>query len=192
MIQPKLYRNEACYKLITSYKKDQQRYDIENFIRDNFFVAYKANLKRFADTIIACVNSDNQFLATLGFNKLKKDKKSFVEYYLDEAIEIEIAKKIKQPILREQIIELANLSATRRGATRDLIQTSIPTLKSMGAKWVFCVANKIVYNSFLKEGFKPILLGPAIQERIKDYDPKTDWGSYYQSKPNVYFIKVPD
>jgi hypothetical protein len=192
MIQPKLYRNEACYKLITSYKKDQQRYDIENFINDNFFVAYKANLKRFADTIIACINTDNQYLATLGFNKLKKNKKSFVEYYLDEAIEIEIAKKIKQPILREQIIELANLSATRRGATRDLIQTAIPTLKSMGAKWVFCVANKIVYNSFLKEGLKPILLGPAIQERIKDYDPKTDWGSYYQLKPNVYFIKVPD
>jgi hypothetical protein len=62
----------------------------------------------------------------------------------------------------------------------------------MGAKWVFCVANKIVYNSFLKEGLKPILLRPAIQERIKDYDPKTDWGSYYQSKPNVYFIKVPN
>jgi anti-anti-sigma regulatory factor len=169
-------------------KKHPARKNLEAFIYTNFFKAHQAKVDHFFDHLFAC--SDGvQFMASLGINFLRSKKKGFVEQYLDCPAEQAVAKVVQEPIARSEIVELGNLSSIMAGATRRIIFKISPKLIAKGAKWAVFTINKPVYNAFKKSGLNPIFITEADPSRLSNQN--TDWGTYYQTKPCVYVVRIP-
>ena len=169
-------------------RKHPARKNLETFIYRNFFKAYQAKVDHFFDHLFAC-SDGTQFMASLGINFLKSKKKGFVEQYLDCPAEQAVAKLAQSPIARSEIVELGNLSSIMAGATRRIILKISPKLIAKGAKWAVFTINKTVYNAFKKSGLNPIFITEADPSKLSNQN--TDWGTYYQTNPCVYAVRIP-
>ena len=90
---------------------------------------------------------------------------------------------------RNGIFELGNLAAIHPGATRRLIQKMAADLYAQGARWVVFTANNLVVNAFQRLQLNPSALIEADPGLLPNKG--ENWGSYYDEKPQVMFIKVP-
>ena len=169
-------------------KKHTARKSLELFIYNNYYKVHQAKINHYFDHLFAC--SDGfQFVASLGINFLKSKSKGFVEQYLDCSAEQAISQVAKQPIDRNEVVELGNLSSIMPGATRRMIFKISPKLLAKGAKWAIFTINKPVYNAFKKAGLDPMFVIKADPNKLVDQS--TNWGSYYDSAPGVYAVRIP-
>jgi hypothetical protein len=169
-------------------KDHPQRKELERFIAENYKKMHQAEISYFADNLFGCHDGE-QFMASLGITFLVDRHHGFIEEYLDEPAEQAIAKIYKQPIAREQIVELGNLSSVVPGSTRRVIEKISPELKKRNVNWAIFAINVPVLNAFHKAGLEPKFICEAKHAKLKDQ--KTNWGSYYETKPGVYCIEVP-
>jgi anti-anti-sigma regulatory factor len=86
-------------------------------------------------------------------------------------------------------VELGNLSSIMAGATRRIIFKISPKLLAKGAKWAIFNINKPVYNAFKKAGLDPLFIIKADPKKLVDQS--TNWGSYYDTVPCVYAVRIP-
>jgi len=169
-------------------KKHTARKSLESFIYNNYYKVHHAKINHYFDHLFAC--SDGfQFVASLGINFLKSKSKGFVEQYLDCSAEQAISQVAKQPIDRNEVVELGNLSSIMAGATRRIIFKISPKLLAKGAKWAVFTINKPVYNAFKKAGLDPMFIIKADPNKLVDQS--TNWGSYYDTAPGVYAVRIP-
>ena len=169
-------------------KDHAKRRELEFFIAENYKKIHQAKISYFADNLFGCHDGE-QFMASLGITFLVDRHHGFIEEYLDEPAEQAIAKIYKQPIAREQIVELGNLSSVVPGSTRKVIEKISPELKKRNVNWAIFAINVPVLNAFHKAGLEPKFICEAKHAKLKDQ--KTNWGSYYETKPGVYCIEVP-
>ncbi len=164
------------------------RQGIQDFIAENFYEAYHADVNYFCDLLVGCEDHADHFIAAFGITQLKNHP-AFLEQYLAHPIEEAISNHIHAPVDRDEIFELGNLAAIHPGATRKLIQKMAADLYSQGARWVVFTANNLVVNAFQRLQLNPIALIDADPSLLPNKG--ENWGSYYDEKPQVMFIEVP-
>jgi hypothetical protein len=108
----------------------------------------------------------------------------FLEHYLDHPIEVTLQNRLRQPVRREEVIEVGNLSALYPGAARWLIVALTVMLYDEGYRWVVFTGTKALHNGFHRLGLRPVELGAATLMHLPAEE-RADWGSYYDHSPKV-------
>ena len=63
-------------------------------------------------------------------------------------------------------------------------------LYDQGARWVVFTANNLVINAFQRLNLNPIALKEANPLLLPNQG--VNWGTYYDERPQVMFIQVPE
>ena len=107
----------------------------------------------------------------------------FLERYLDEPIELAVARRSGRPVPREEIVEVGNLAAFGSASARLLIVALTDLLVAQGFRWVVFTGTPTLLNSFQRLALEPLALAPADPARMGEE--LADWGSYYASRPQL-------
>lgn len=164
------------------------RESAQQFIASVFRKQYGAEPTYFADMLIGCRDSQGHWVAALGFSALAH-RPAFLEHYLDQPVERLIGRMqtevLRQPakVSRWDVVEVGNLAAIRPGASRAVILQMTKYLHLRHFRWVVLTATRSLINSFSKLGYNPLCLASADPGRLNGS--ATQWGSYYDSNPQV-------
>ncbi len=187
-MKPRLTSEPSC-SVSMARSLDKDRSNIEQFIAHNFYQSYQAQVDHFADLLIGCKSDeDHNWMAAFGMSKLT-NKKAYLEQYLDQPIEHYISALTGKKVERSEVFELGNLAADYPGATRRLIKKMTSVIYNQGGRWVVFTVNKLVLNAFHKSNLNPQVISKADPHRLPNHG--TNWGHYYETRPQVMFIEVP-
>ena len=160
----------------------------ENFIHEIFSQFYGADIQHFLPFLLRLTNSESQIIAALGFRPAVNND-LFLENYLQKPIEQILAGIYKQPVVRQDVVEIGNLAIGERGAARVLIVALTGVLFAARYRWcVFTIARPLI-NTFRKMGIELETLSPANND-FMNQEEKNSWGSYYQQNPFVMACRV--
>ena len=171
-----------CFELVGP--GDPRRAGLERFIADAFQASYGARISHFCDTLVGCRDGGGAWTAALGFS-LAADGPVFLEQYLDAPLEIDIGERLGQPVARDGLVEVGNLAASCPGQARALIMHTTDLLYHMGLHLVAFTATASLLNSFGRLRLQPRFLAAADPSRLAQSG--SDWGSYYDTQPQVMF-----
>jgi hypothetical protein len=160
------------------------RAGLEAFIAATFLKNYGAQIAHFSDTLVGSRGADGAWKAALGYSLAGADP-LFLEHYLDRPLEAEIGARLGRPVARGDIVEVGNLAATHPGAARALIVGTTALLHEMGLRIVAFTATTSLLNSFGRLHLRPQPLAAADPARLPDGGQQ--WGSYYDTHPQVMF-----
>lgn len=164
-----------------SRKNSNNRNDVENYIAEQFYKEHGAKLMHFMPCLLTMHCEDN-LSGAVGIRNAKKEP-LFLEQYLDKSAEQQISSLFQQPVSRDDIVEIGNLVATRRGGSYLLFVILASVLYEAGYRWVICTATNHVEHIIRKMKFESDVLCEAKPEKLKE---NADiWGSYYANKPRV-------
>ena len=82
----------------------------------------------------------------------------FLERYLDEPIELAVARRSGRPVPREEIVEVGNLAAFGSASARLLIVALTDLLVAQGFRWVVFTGTPALLNSFQRLALEPLAL----------------------------------
>ncbi|MEY3950601.1 MAG: hypothetical protein RJB21_359 [Pseudomonadota bacterium] len=184
VICPEFNSDDSSYHFEWVTKNHPDRESLQTFIATTFYKTYGADVHHFSDILVGCKDERGQWLAALGFSSIRQ-KKVFLEQYLDIPLEMEIAAHTHENTSRSEIVEVGNLAAIHAGAGRTLIINMTRYLHEQGYKWVAFTATRNLLNSFKRLGIKLVQLAEADPKRLPDAG--KNWGSYYDTKPQVMF-----
>lgn len=162
---------------------ESDRDDAEQFIRRCFFAMHGANIQRFMPRLLSLRAKGGDRIAAFGLRNAAQSP-LFLENYLDCPIEETLHNRLRQPVRREEIVEVGNLSALYPGAARWLIVALTAMLHEEGYRWVVFTGTKALRNGFHRLGLQPVELGAATLMHLPAED-RADWGSYYDHAPAV-------
>lgn len=163
---------------------DPRRAGLERFIADAFYASYGARVGHFCDVLVGCRDGAGAWTAALGYS-LAASGPTFLEQYLDAPLEQEIGARTGEPVERADIVEVGNLAASTPGQARALIMHTTSLLYHMGLRLVAFTATASLLNSFGRLRLQPRFLAPADPARLPQSG--RDWGSYYDTQPQVMF-----
>ena len=155
--------------------------DIRRFIVHTFAHHYNASIETFCDHLLGVCTPQGLLCAAAGYN-LAEEGTLFLEQYLDVPLEQHVQQQLGLEIQRSDIAEVGNLAATHAGGARMLIELMTQHLHKEGRRWVAFTATRSLINSFKRLGLSPVILAPALPERVKN---PAAWGSYYAQTPFV-------
>ncbi|MBE0438966.1 MAG: thermostable hemolysin [Gammaproteobacteria bacterium] len=158
------------------------RYSIEEYISERFSVSYQAKVSHFLPYLLS-TQLNGALSAAVGFKPANATKSLFLENYLDDPIEAVMAKLMSQPIARNKIVEIGNLTSSRRGSSQMLFILIAATLQQAGFEWVVFTATKHVQQILSKLDLDTIEVCDADPQRLSDRG--DSWGSYYNNQPKV-------
>lgn len=161
----------------------QNRAEVEAFIRSTFASAYGADVQSFMPRLLAIRSRQDELLAAFGVRSAEKGK-LFLENYLDQPIEQVIADKSGSLPQRNRIAEIGNLAAIYPGAVRWMIVALTVMLYEEGYEWVVFTGTAALRNGFNNLGLHPVEICPAQVERLAPEE-RARWGTYYDNKPIV-------
>ena len=163
---------------------DPRRAGLERFIADAFQASYGARVTHFCDTLVGCRDAGGAWSAALGYS-LAASGPVFLEQYLDAPLETDIGARLGRPVTRQEVVEVGNLAASCPGQARALIMHTTDLLYHMGLHLVAFTATASLLNSFGRLRLQPRFLAPADPARLPQSG--RDWGSYYDTQPQVMF-----
>jgi hypothetical protein len=175
------YAPKSPYGALPFIPKPCEDQNIRQFVADTFMSHYNASIESFCDRLVGVCSPQGKLLAAAGYN-LAEEGPLFLEQYLDVPLEQHIHQHLGLEIQRSEIAEVGNLAATQAGGTRQLIELMTQRLHSEGRRWVAFTATQSLINSFHRMGLSPVVLAPALPERVKN---AAAWGSYYLQNPHV-------
>lgn len=158
------------------------RTNIESYIAAQFFDHYTATVNTFLPLLLSS-QRDEHITAAVGFQLASHTNHLFLESYLDQAIEKVISSQMKLPIERDSIVEIGNLTSSRRGSSFTLFVLIAAILQKSGYQWVTFTANRQVQQILSKLQLSTQFLAHANQHRLADKG--QSWGSYYNDNPVV-------
>lgn len=158
------------------------RNSIERYISERFNVSYQANVTKFLPYLLSTQINDT-LSAAVGFQSATSNTPLFLEHYLDHAIENVMAELTTQTIARNKIVEIGNLTSSRRGSSQMLFILITAILQQAGFEWVVFTATKHVQQILSKLALDTIELCDADPLRLSDRG--DSWGSYYNNQPKV-------
>lgn len=164
------------------HEQSVARIGIETFIRERFATRYGARIRHFMPTLLQLEDAHGVRVGAVGLRSAAAEP-LFLERYLDRPVEVEIARRSCTPVARSQIVEVGNLAARGAGHGRLLIVALTSLLASQGYDWVVFTGTSELLNSFGRLDLGPLRLADADPARMGDE--RADWGSYYDSQPQV-------
>lgn len=158
-----------------------------DFIRRRFSQAHRAQVSHFMPQLFGLQSEDGSLHGAAGCRRADSGP-LFLERYLDAPIERAIFERSGVEVARHQIVEVGNLAASGLGTARTLIVKLTRQLALQGFRWVTFTGTQEVLNSFHRLGLAPQSLGLADPARMGES--LADWGSYYDSQPQVVFGEI--
>lgn len=162
--------------------ESSDRSEIESYVSERFNVSYQAKISHFLPYFLSS-RASGSLSSAVGFQPAANNKSLFLETYLDEAIEDVITNIVMQPIARNKIVEIGNLTSSRKGSSQMLFILIAAILKQAGFEWVVFTATKHVQQILTKLDLQTIELCEADPQRLSDRG--DSWGSYYNNQPKV-------
>jgi len=166
-----------------------QRFVVEAFIRRRFAEQHAARVTRFMPCLLGLHAADGSLHGAVGL-RLAHAGPLFLERYLDHPIEEAIGLRCDGAADRGEIVEVGNLAADGQGSARRLIVSVAERLSGRGLRWVAFTGTPALLNSFRRLGFSLHRVGPADPARLGPEH--SDWGRYYDCRPQVMFGRIPE
>ncbi len=185
-LNSRLLLSYSSVSLFTTLSSD--RYAVETYIRDSFYSSYRANIGSFFPFLMTSQKA-NTFHAALGF-QAAENRRLFLEQYFKEPIEEIIADRLGEPISRNGLVEIGNLTSTKPGATQIMFVLLAATLHELGFKWMVFTATRQVRSIIAKLAMRTYPLGEADPSLL--HDNGASWGQYYNHDPVVVVGSIPD
>jgi hypothetical protein len=163
-----------------------QRADVETYIAKVFDQTYGATVSGFAPFLISmsCAGqiSAAAGIRPAGFGPL------FLEQYLDAPVENVLSSHYGLPVERQEIFELGNLAALRPGVCQLIYLIMAGMVSRTSLNYAVFAGNRQVARGVSKLGFEIATLAPANPARLGEG--AADWGSYYDSDPQIMTIDL--
>lgn len=160
---------------------------VERFIARRFREEHQADVRTFLPTLITLESLDGDIYASIGVRSANSEK-LFLEQYLKNPIEKEIAHYSRGPCSRRDVIEVGNLAAGHRGVSRCFFAVLTDVLLEWGARWLACTGTADVVNVLHRLGMQPLEIAGANPDCLPDHG--SQWGSYYEHHPIVMVGEV--
>lgn len=150
------------------------------FITDIFAHCYDARVPAVAPDLLTLAREE-RLLAAAGWRGAA-DAPLYLECYLDEPIELAVARVAGRPVARARIAEACNLAA-RPGYGVRMLHAMARQLDREGYEWVAFTATRELVTIFSRMGLPLLALAAAAADRAGP--DAAAWGSYYDSAPVV-------
>jgi len=160
----------------------ERRTALEGFIQQRFAEHYQARVRHFMPCLLGLHGDNGEVHGAVGLRSARR-RPLFLERYLDEPIELAVARRSGRPVPREEIVEVGNLAAFGNASARLLIVALTDLLVAQGFRWVVFTGTSALLNSFQRLALEPLPLGLADPARMGEE--LADWGSYYASRPQL-------
>lgn len=160
-----------------------ERAEVEVFITDKFRDSYGAEVHEFMPLLLSMSCLERR-TGAIGMRKAAGNP-LFLERYLDGNIETVMSDELDTPVNRVEIVEIGNLVAGRKGPSQFIFMMAMTALYEAGYKWITFTATRTLANNLDKLGFPMTRLAEASIDRLSEEEAQ-EWGSYYQTQPQVY------
>ena len=161
---------------------DPQRRAVEVFIHSVYAQRYGATVPAFMPLLVSLAAPDGEILAAAGYRSAGAGA-LFLEHYLREPVEDELAWHAGRPLARREIVEIGHLAAARPGAGRALMLLLGPHLAQRRFRWAVATLTRELRQMLTRMGVAPLALAPA--DPLVLGNDAALWGSYYQHQPVV-------
>jgi hypothetical protein len=158
-----------------------RRAEAEAYIRTVFARRYNAQACALAPHL-AMLEQEQRIIAAAGWRGAGAET-LFLERYLDTPIEVAMAQRAGQSVVRERIVEVGNLAADKPGGSIHVIRTLGRHLHHLGFEWVVFTATQELIGILTKLGLSMLALAQADPARLGDE--ASAWGTYYDTQPIV-------
>lgn len=163
------------------------RPQVEEFINSCYKDSFGAYLNSFLDNLYEFKINDI-LVGAFGVSSAKNHK-LYLEQYFDIPIELVIGDIFNTTnINRQDIIEIGNLCTKKAGLTKIMMLELAQDIYNKNIKYVVLTATKQVQNILINMGLDIKKIGDAKQTMLTDM--KTNWGTYYQTNPEIFVINV--
>lgn len=133
--------------------------------------------------VLMCVEDrGGKVQAAVGFRQAGEHP-LFLEQYLDEPVEVLIARAVGRPVSRTTVVEIGNLAAESSAASRLLFKCLGRRLHGLGCDYAVATATRQLRRTFERLRFPVHELGAADPSRLPDAG--REWGAYYAHQPRV-------
>lgn len=160
--------------IMPAFAKDRQA--VEDFIIDVYAKAYGARIGVHYPVLMSVRDEDGDILAALGFRYAAQEP-LFLEQYLRQPVEQVLG------VPRDHVTEIGNLASKGKGASLFLFAAISAYLTSRGQTHAVLTGTNFLEKRFRTLGLDPKRLCVADPALLLQKD--EDWGSYYDTKPNV-------
>lgn len=164
-------------------QQDPPRLELESYVKTHFAKHWDAEINGFMPWLAGMRNDQGGLMGVLGLRPAECGP-LFLEHYLDQPIEQQLATVSGHPIQRQHLVEVGNLASSTPGGARWLIVALTAYLQMTGREWVVFTGGPGLRNAFRRLGLSTLHeLAPADPARIGPT--VAQWGRYYQQKPRV-------
>jgi len=164
-------------------RADLERESVEHFVAERFQKDYGAQIHEFLPLLLSmrCMNG---FSGVIGMRRAASVP-LFLEQYLNKPVETAIKESTGEEISRQDIVEIGNLVASRKGPSQFVFLIFTSVLYQAGYKWISFTATQTLANNLNKLGFPMVKLADASSDSLSS-DEADEWGSYYDTSPQVF------
>lgn len=158
------------------------REEVEEFVRRVYARRYGARIASFAPILVSLQDEAGTTIAAAGYRGAQGGP-LFLERYLSQPIEAELATHAARAPSRREIVEIGHLTAERAGGGRQLMVLIGPHLAQQRFRWVVGTLTRELRHLLVRMGITPLALGAADPASLGEE--AADWGSYYAHQPLV-------
>jgi AraC-like DNA-binding protein len=173
-------------ELLTPQHKERRA--TEQYIARKFEDVHQAHIQHFLPYLIRITHSDEP-AAAVGIQPGDQGE-MFLEQYLSSPVEQQIAALEKQPVSRDQIVEIGNLVVSYKPAGFMLFLIIASALARAGFKWMTFTATPVVEKMIQRLGYSPFYLAEATADCLGEA--AREWGQYYAKHPRVMVGNLDD
>ncbi len=170
-----------AFRLHSSSALDREQ--VEQYVSARFQEIHGATIRDFMPLLFT-MSCDSHFSAAVGIRPAQ-EQALFLEQYLSETVEKAIGRIAGQSVERGSVSEIGNLVATKRGSSQLLFLILTAVLQATRSEWLVFTATPGVQKSIRRMGFRFHTLGNAEPSLLDEPSWVNDWGSYYESRPQV-------
>jgi hypothetical protein len=181
-------RTQPFFKLDTIAPASPCREAAERFIADAFLDKHGARVRQFLPELVGLQNRGGGLRAVAGYRSAGTGR-LFLEQYLANPVEQDLADHAGVPVARDQIVEVGNLAGGSCRYARHLVSQLPRFFLDRGYTWVVFTATSVVREILTSVGATLVELAPADASRLAGG--ADAWGRYYQNDPRVMAGYVP-
>ena len=159
-----------------------RRGEVEAYLESAYARAFGGRIRRHYPILMSVQDAQGAILGAVGF-RLAETAPLFLEQYLDEPVELAIARSLRTPVARGNIAEIGNLACGGPGLSLLLFLSLAAHLHDVGRTHAVATATRQLRRGFARVGFDTHALSTAAPQRLADGG--TDWGDYYDRDPVV-------
>ncbi|SKA10602.1 Thermostable hemolysin [Enhydrobacter aerosaccus] len=158
------------------------RAPVESLIEHVYAASYNAIIARHYPYLIGIHAEDGSVIAAAGFRSAAEDQ-LFLEQYLTRPVEEAIAKKVRHPLPRAEIVEIGSFVSIGRGGSLFLFIALMELLRRNGFTYAVATVAESLGRMLRAFDIECLDLGAASPKVLPDHG--TSWGTYYRTDPRV-------